>query len=188
MERTADYTDPEKIKPKVSHTWTQEQLERVYTMRQWNISVPLIIASLHLPVKNSQVYNAIRMMKNKFIGRCSCGKKLTKEELKAQKGHKYFMCDTCREKNRLTKEKLLKRAHRNRMCIYCKKEKADRKRNSCAKCRSQTYRRRISQGLCGGCGVKPIDKRRSRSHCTECLDKNRKTVQKRRQKKAATCK
>lgn len=83
------------------------------------------------------------------------------------------VCPECRRKqNRRSRIKRVERM-KNGLCIYCGKEPPTEGTNECDTCRSYRLNKkqsRIESGICARCGKRPINKNRSDSMCTECLD------------------
>jgi len=157
------------VNAKKNFVWTQKKRKDVVVLRQ---HFPAREVANILDLTVIQVYNATRMYKKGLKGECfCCGEKLTKEEKLASK-KKIKTCFSCKEKAKIYKEGLRKKAKKQGLCVYCMKRKARKDYNACTKCISATHRRRYAQGLCGQCGKNPIDYPKE-SVCSTCGEVNR---------------
>ena len=167
------YVNSRFIRPKVRHSWTEEERKKIYSLRKQGKSVDEIIQILKLDCNRIQVYNVIHGETNTRKGKCSCGAKLSKAEVYEQRENVSVKCIPCLKKNSDLKKRLRRHYLRRHLCGICGKRKKMVGYTTCRLCLSADYRRSYLQGLCGKCHTKPISKH-SRALCDDCLKINRK--------------
>jgi hypothetical protein len=176
------YRDVNFVRPKVRHSWTDNERGKIYTLRMAGVSVDDIIIIMKLKTGRIPVYNLLREIRSVKKGRCSCGRKLTQREIDKQKDNVHIRCTKCLKANSDLKKKLRKKYLRKGLCGICGKRKKMKGYTTCKLCLSADYRRSYVQGLCGKCHTNPIDEKRSRSLCHTCLDHNKRHIKHYRRK------
>jgi hypothetical protein len=161
------------VQSKIRHSWTIAEKEKIYTLRVAGTPVDDIIRIMKLKVGRIPIYNILRVQFNQKRGQCSCGTKLTPEEIKKQQNHASMKCSSCLEKIKELRKNLRIKYNEKGLCIECGKRRAISGHKKCQRCISIDYRRSCSKGFCGRCHVNPINKDRSISLCNDCLDHNK---------------
>jgi hypothetical protein len=169
------YAKAQFIRKRRNHAWTSQEIKNILSLRIQQIPVDEIIHKLRLKdVKRTQVYNILRMKKKNRNGKCfQCGEDLTKKEIMFQGNKTFKICDSCQEKNLKYKQKIRKSNQRKGFCTYCGTNPPLKDKKTCIHCLSYTHRRRIAEGMCGVCGKRPINTKRSTALCDICLELNR---------------
>jgi len=146
--------------------WSFKEKYFLYTLSKQGLSTVDMIQKMGVSLTKRQVYNQIRMAKKAFQNKCHrCG-----EPVNVLSGKLFQLCNTCKQDTGdYKKEKRLREIKKN-ICPICSERSALPKKTFCGECLSGTYRRRIAIGLCGFCGKTPINRERSVSLCTACLD------------------
>lgn len=158
-----------RVAPRIHNVWDNNKRCAIVVLREEG-STPDLLARAFGTTKTI-IYNQTR------LGRCAlrkvCYQCRRPLKIKRRTG-KPQLCPTCKRENRNYKKELREKAYTFNLCLACMKNKPMKGHTYCRKCISATYRRRIRKGLCGTCGKKPIEKKRSMSQCKKCLDKNKK--------------
>ena len=166
------YAKSQFIRKKRNHSWSEDELKKIFSLRVQRVPVDLIIQKLRLDVKRTQIYNVLRMMKKSRKGRCiQCNQLLTVAELAEQEKNKFKVCAKCREENHGYKKRKRDENSEKGLCACCGTRPPLKGKKTCLLCLSYTHRRRIANGLCGACGKRPLSKN-SIALCNVCLGVN----------------
>jgi len=161
------------IKEKENKSWTDKERRTVLNLREKLQLSAGEIADV-MEVTKIQVYNVTRLERKILKGCCyHCGRKLSEEEKKKFKNRTFILCLKCLRTLREYKRNLRVEALEKGLCGQCMRRKIVEGKTACKKCMSATHRRRYTKGLCGHCGKRPINKQRSISLCTKCLNKQK---------------
>jgi hypothetical protein len=173
VDRNPWYAKKQFIRKKKNHSWTDQEIKQVYTMRLQKVSIDDIIEKLNLDVNRTQVYNILRMIKKSRKNKCfQCGHDLTDDDKIHQKDKIFKKCTTCRDKNLKYKQTKRQENLKQGKCGCCGRSRHLANKTTCIYCLSYTHRNRIAEGLCGACGQNPISPK-SVALCEVCLEKNR---------------
>lgn len=187
------YLDVKIFRPYKQFRWTEKERKQLYKMR---VIDEMSITSIQryfrkkyeIPYtsKNDQfttirLYNQIRMARAVMENQCHhCRRKLRKKDLKRYEKNKrngrsddLKLCIVCYENSEEYKKDRRERALKQGICPACLKRKVIKGRTTCKRCLSLSQRIRYVDNICGSCGKYPINKKRSSSLCTRCLEKNR---------------
>jgi hypothetical protein len=176
------YSQTRFIRAKKNHSWTEHEINQVYTLRIQKVPIDKIIKILGLKVKRVQVYNILRMLRKNKKSKCfQCGSDLTNKECTLQENRIFKKCSHCQEKNSLYKRSKRNENLKQDKCGCCGNHPVLIGKKTCVYCLSYTHRHRIAEGFCGFCGKNPISLK-STALCDSCLETNRNNIKKHRDK------
>jgi len=157
------------IKKKTNRDWTLNERILILTLREKGVSSEEIAKKVG--TSKIRIYNVVRITRKQVDHKCyACGSLLSEKELKANAHRKVKNCFSCKKQMSESKKDRREKALERGLCGYCQKRKVTPGKKSCHKCVSATHRRRYILGICGICGENPINKKRSITMCSTCLD------------------
>lgn len=203
--RPSWYLDVKVFRPYRQFKWTEKERRQLYEMRVVKeMSITAIQRyfrkKYNIPYNSKRdqfttirLYNQIRMARAVMEKECHhCRRKLRKKDLERYKKNKrngrsddLKLCINCYNDHEEYKKERRDNALKNGVCPACMKRKVARGYTTCRKCVSLSQRKRYVNNTCGSCGKHPINKKRSHSLCTKCLEKNRYYSQRYRDRKKA---